>query len=91
LTSRILIQFVGQIATVFVLHRSPGQLARMPFRMAFFPLPALIALAGWLYVFGASEGHVMLYGLGSLLLGAVAFAVWDLRAARRHLDPETDR
>jgi amino acid transporter len=86
LTSRILIQFVGQIATVFVLHRSPGQLARMPFRMAFFPLPALIALAGWLYVFGTSEGHIIVYGLGSLLLGALVFAVWDTMAARSRLD-----
>src|SRR5262249_6929855 len=35
LTSRILIQFVGQIATVFYVRRRPDLLARMPFRMAF--------------------------------------------------------
>src|SRR4051812_11742529 len=77
LTSRILIQFVGQIATVFYLRRSPQRLERMPFRMRLFPLPALIALAGWLYVFGTSGGRVIAYGLGSLALGMVVFAVWD--------------
>ncbi len=39
LTSRILIQFVAQIATVFYLRTRPDLLARMPFRMWFFPLP----------------------------------------------------
>ena len=86
LTSRILIQFVGQIATVIYLRRCPALLARMPFRMALFPLPALIALAGWLYVFAASEARVIAYGLGSLLLGAVVFVVWDPIAERTRLD-----
>ncbi len=68
LTSRILIQFVGQIATVVMLRTRPDLLARMPFRMRLFPLPALIALAGWLYVFGTSppNGRVVVYRLGSL-------------------------
>jgi len=86
LASRILIQFVGQIATVIYLRRCPALLARMPFRMAFFPLPALIALAGWVYVFAASEARVIAYGLGSLVLGALAFVVWDPIAQRTHLD-----
>jgi amino acid transporter len=88
LTSRILIQFVGQIATVFHLRRRPDLLARMPFRMAFFPMPALIALAGWLYVFGASEGRVIAYGLGSMLLGAVVFVVRDGLSSWPRPDPE---
>jgi hypothetical protein len=45
--------------------------------MRFFPLPALIALAGWLYVLGTSGRHVVAYGLGSLLLGLAVFAAWD--------------
>ena len=47
---------------------------------------ALIALAGWLYVFAASEARVIAYGLGSLLLGAVVFVVWDPIAAQSRLD-----
>jgi amino acid transporter len=77
LTSRILIQFVGQIATVIHVRRRPLLLAQMPFRMRFFPLPALVALAGWLYVFATSEPRVIAYGLCSLVLGVLVFAIWD--------------
>jgi amino acid transporter len=77
LTSRILIQFVGQIATVLYLRRRPDLLAKMPFRMPHFPLPALLALAGWMYVFASSEAQFIQYGLISLLLGVAVFAAWD--------------
>jgi hypothetical protein len=62
----------------------------MPFRMGLFPLPALVALAGWLYVFGTSETRVVAYGLGSLLLGTAVFAVWDGLTARPHRDQDAD-
>jgi amino acid transporter len=78
LTSRILIQFVGQIVTVFYLRSRPDLLQRMPFRMILYPLPALFALGGWLYVFGTSDMHILLYGLFSLVAGIVAFAIWSL-------------
>lgn len=80
LTSRILIQFVGQIATVFYLRADPGRMAQMPFRMVLFPLPALLALAGWLFVFGTSEPLTLAYGMGSMLLGLIVFSAWDAQA-----------
>ncbi|AGA25761.1 APC family permease [Singulisphaera acidiphila] len=86
LTSRILIQFVAQIATVFYLRTRPDLRETMPFRMWFFPLPALFALAGWLYIFGTSRPQVILYGLGSLVLGTVVFLVWNRLAAKSRLD-----
>jgi len=76
LTSRILIQFVGQIATIFYLRikaRGPGTTYRMPW----FPLPALVALAGWLFVFSTSDGPVLFYGIASLVAGVVVFFFWD--------------
>jgi amino acid transporter len=76
LASRILIQFVGQIATVFYLRRQRDT-ATLPYRMPLFPLPALIALLGWLFVLSTSERHVLVYGLGSLALGILAFVAWD--------------
>jgi amino acid transporter len=83
LTSRILIQFVSQIVTVFVLRGRPGGRERLPFVMPLFPLPALIALVGWLFVFGTSDWLVLAYGLGTMQLGMEAFAIWDHRAAAR--------
>jgi amino acid transporter len=77
LTSRILIQFVAQIVTVFYIRSKSALSARLRFRMALFPIPALVALAGWLYVFATSELRIILYGVGSLALGVVVFLIWD--------------
>jgi amino acid transporter len=89
LSSRILIQFVGQIVTVFYLRaRSPGQ--SPGFRMPLFPLPALCALAGWLFVFATSERGVLIYGLSSLVLGVAAFAAWD-HLKRRDSDERDEK
>ena len=84
LASRILIQFVGQIATVIYLRakrRGPTTTYRMPL----FPLPALLALAGWLFVFFTSTQAVLIYGTASLLAGVVAFLFWDGFAAAGRL------
>lgn len=77
MTSRILIQFVGQIATVAYVRRVPKLRAKLKFRMWCYPLPALVALAGWLCVFASSGGVILVYGLGSMALGGLVFIVWD--------------
>ncbi len=77
LTSRILIQFVGQIVTVVYLRTRPELDPLLKFRMPWFPFPAAIALAGWTYAFGASEPLALVYGVGSLILGIAVFQVWD--------------
>jgi amino acid transporter len=82
LTSRILIQFVAQIATVFYLRTRPDLLAKLRFRMWFFPLPALVALAGWLFVFGTSRPEIIIYGVGSLAAGGAVFVAWNRVAAK---------
>jgi amino acid transporter len=81
LASRILIQFVSQIITVFVIRARPGGLERLPFKMPLFPVPAVLALLGWLFVFGTSEWLVLAYGLGTLQVGVEAFALWDRMSA----------
>jgi amino acid transporter len=76
LASRILIQFVGQIVTVVYL-RVKQKTAPSTYRMPWFPLPALVALCGWMYVFSTSKQSVVIYGVGSLLAGVIVFVVWD--------------
>jgi amino acid transporter len=83
LASRIVIQFIGQIGTVIYLRRRPELVAAMPFRMPLFPLPALFALAGWMYVFGTLNHAEVLYGLVSLAVGLAAFALWDTKSQKR--------
>ena len=60
--------------------------------MPWYPLPALIALAGWMFVFMTSKWLVAAYGVGSLLVGVFAFLAWDALSARRSLleDPLDD-
>ncbi|HLW37123.1 MAG TPA: APC family permease [Candidatus Eremiobacteraceae bacterium] len=75
-TGIVLIQSVAQIvALVFVRLRG----IRAPYRMWAYPLPALIALVGWIYIFASAGLQAIVFGVVSLLAGA---AVYLVRAAR---------
>ena len=74
--SRIPIQFVGQIATVFYL-RSKLKERSTTFRMPLFPLPALVALAGWVFIFVTSGREVILYSFLSLVAGFDRFLLLE--------------
>jgi amino acid transporter len=50
LVTRILVQFIGQIFAVILLRRSAPQMER-PFRMWLYPLPCLVAVLGWTFIF----------------------------------------
>jgi len=38
---------------------------------------ALGALLGWIFIFATTPPNVIAFGLGALLLGALAFGVWS--------------
>ena len=77
-TTRILIQFIGQAAAVVLLRRRlPGYL--FPFRMWLYPLPCLIAVVGWTFVFATTDFTIILAGVGMLWLGLIAFFIWSYR------------
>ena len=78
LTTRILVQFIGQIAAVVRLRAVRPDMPR-PFRMWLYPLPALVALVGWVFVLGTSEPLVILFGLVTLALGIGVFFAWSWR------------
>ncbi|HET6567402.1 MAG TPA: APC family permease [Rhodothermales bacterium] len=81
ITTRILIQFIGQIFAVTALRRRAPELKR-PYRIWLYPIPNLIALAGWIFVFATTDWRLILLGLGTLALGAVFFLVWTWRENR---------
>jgi amino acid transporter len=87
LTTRILVQFVAQIATVVYVRTRPDLAARMPFRMPLYPLPALVALAGWAWIFATSSRVAILAGLGTLAAGILVFAIRDARTERLDVLP----
>lgn len=68
---RILVQFVGQALGVILLRRKwPRE--RLPFRMRFFPIPAVLAIILWLALFVAT-GRRMLFGLIAIAAGVIVF------------------
>jgi hypothetical protein len=50
-----------------------------PFRVWLYPLPCLVALAGWLYVYLSAGRFAILLGLATLLTGAAAYLLWSRR------------
>lgn len=76
LTTRILVQFIGQIGAVLWLRRHNPD-AERPFKMWLFPVPAFIALAGWLFLFGTTDPTTLLYSFGVLAIGVILFLVWS--------------
>ena len=80
ITTRILVQFIGQIGAITLLRRRGA--AAGSYRMWLYPVPSLIALAGWLFVFVTSDVRVILFGLGTLVVGGVVFVGWSWRAQR---------
>ena len=81
ITTRILVQFIGQIGALTMLRRRGGERAGT-YRMWLYPLPSLVALAGWIFVFATSDIQVILFGLMTLLAGMLVFAFWSWRAQR---------
>ncbi|HEX3800986.1 MAG TPA: APC family permease [Verrucomicrobiae bacterium] len=75
-TMRILVQFIGQIFAVMRLRKIKPASER-PFKMWLYPLPALLALAGWIFLFVTSGENQMLYSTGALIVGIVAFLIWS--------------
>jgi amino acid transporter len=75
LTSRILIQFIGQIFALHYLRKHRSDIAR-PFQAWLYPLPSIIAFAGWTYIFLTSGWNFAGFGLLTLVAGIGAFKLW---------------
>jgi hypothetical protein len=69
---------MGQIVAVALLRRDRPDAVR-PFKIWLYPLPNLVALLGWIFVFSTSGATVILFGLVTLAAGLGAFALWTAR------------
>ena len=81
ITTRIIIQFMGQVVGVMLLRAHYPERPR-PFRMWLYPLPALVALAGWIFLLLTSGWRLIGLGVGTLALGVVCFFIWSWRTGR---------
>lgn len=73
LAMRIVIQFIGQAIGLIRLHQQRS--GSLPFRMPLYPLPVVLAIAVWGYVFFSTGPKFMLSGFVVIGLGILAFLV----------------
>ncbi|WP_126240878.1 APC family permease [Burkholderia gladioli] len=86
----VLLQSVAQIAALTVLRRrQPG--LRRPYRQWLYPLPSLLALVGWLYVFYATDARSQWMSTAWIALGVIAFLVWARIAKQWPFGPKRVR
>ncbi len=70
MAARILIQFLGHTFALFLIRSRRPDIAR-PFSMWGYPLPAILSIVGYIYVFLSLGTTFVLFGTGTLLLGAI--------------------
>ena len=71
----VLIQGIGQVVALTVLRRRQPKLRR-PYRMWLYPIPSIIALVGWGYVYYSSGLTPILLSLAWVAAGVVAYLLW---------------
>jgi amino acid transporter len=81
IVTRILVQFMGQAVGLMLLRKNNPQMPR-PYRMWLYPVPAIIAVLGWIFVFATTQVRVIAFGIGVLALGCLAFVLWSWKTSR---------
>jgi basic amino acid/polyamine antiporter, APA family len=74
-TTRIIEQFIAQIAGVMLLRRTQPDRPR-PYRIWLYPVPCFVALAGWLFLYASSGVLFITIGAATLGAGLVAYGLW---------------
>ncbi len=74
LAMRCLIQFVGQACGLMLLHRK-WKSERWPFRMWLYPVPVLLAIAGWIGIFVSTGRVPILSSLAAMTAGILVYMI----------------
>jgi amino acid transporter len=77
---RILVQFISQSAGVIALHFKSKKL-RLPYKMPFFPIPAILGIMVWLFVFFSSSTQFILGALGIIVTGCLLYFIKERKVA----------
>lgn len=72
LAMRCLIQFIGQAVGLMLLRRR-WKSERLPFKMWLYPLPVLIAMAGWIGIFLSTGRRPILASLAATAAGILVY------------------
>ncbi len=74
IVTQTLLQFMGQCVAVILLRRKRRETGEC-YRMPLFPVPALLALAGWTYIVVTSGARYILMAFGLMLAGVLVYLV----------------
>jgi amino acid transporter len=73
LAMRLIIQFIGQAVGVVLLRRQrPAK--KLPFKMWLYPLPVILTILGWIWLF-LRTGKAVWWGLFVIILGLTIYLV----------------
>ncbi len=71
----VIVQAVAQVAALTVLRRRQPDLPR-PYRQWLYPVPSLVALVGWVYVYRSAGTEPILLSCAWLAAGIIAYLIW---------------
>jgi amino acid transporter len=69
---RIVVQFLGQIAALHLVRKTRPDI-ELPFRMWCYPVPSLIAAAGWIFVLVTGDVNALLLSFGVVSSGVFVY------------------
>jgi amino acid transporter len=75
LAMRIVLQFVGQAVGVLLLRKRNGT-KNLPFKMPLYPLPVLLAIAMWLFIFFSIDYAILQSFIKVFVTGIVVYFVF---------------
>jgi amino acid transporter len=75
LAATIIVQSIAQIAALVVLRKRQPTLRR-PYRQWLYPVPCVIALLGWVYVYASASASSLVLSGAWIVAGLVVFVPW---------------
>ncbi len=76
---RIMVQFIAQALGLIAWHyRKPKD--ERPYKMPFFPIPAILSIIIWIFILLCCDGKFILISLGIMALGTIIFFIKENRA-----------
>ena len=71
----VIIQSLAQVAAIVVLRRRQPHLKR-PYRQWLYPVPTILALVGWVYIYVSATWLSIGLSVGWLVVGGIAFLIY---------------
>ena len=86
---RIIVQFIGQSVGIIRLHQRKD--VQLPWRMWLYPLPPIIGIIVWLFIFFSAEWQFIAGALAVIFFGVLVFFDWaHIKGEWPHVEVKED-